>query len=99
MSVRISSVVPASSTDDDDGDSVNGNLLNVIHFPFALSLRSPLDPFSPSESIAFSLSLSRCRQTTTHGEKNDFPTKHTQGFLQGAMLLGRLLGRWFQKAD
>ena len=39
MSVRISSIVPASSTDDDDdddGDSVNGNLLNVIHFPFAL---------------------------------------------------------------
>ena len=84
MSVRISSIVPASTDDDDDdGDSVNGNLLNVIHFPF--SLRSILFLLrNQLLSLSLSLSLSRCRQTPTHGEKNDFPTKHTQGFLLGS---------------
>ena len=88
MSVRISSIVPASTDDDDDGDSVNGNLLNVIHFPFSLSgLRSIL--FLLRNQLP-SLSLAVVRLCTTHGEKNDFPTKHTQGFLLGAILKGRL---------
>ena len=100
MSVRISSIVPASSTDDDDdGDSVNGNLLNVIHFPFGL--RSIL--FLLRNQL---LSLSLSSDYDAWGEKR-FPHQTHTGLPPrvGATLKGHLrlvmVGGWWMlhKAD